>query len=250
MFIPLFLQLVYGVSPDELGPADAAADGRPARRRDPRRPRDQPDRPLQAVPDRGHRGHHRSACSCSRGWRSTRRRGSRRSTCWSSASASASSCRCSCSPSRTARRRRTSAWRRAPRRSSARWAARSASRCSARSSRRAWRDELAQFPPEIASRFSGGLNISPDEVHGLPAEAQQDFLSAFVAALSPVFLVGAVLTAIAFALAWFLREVPLRGAAGPPRRARRRGSDRRRHRRRGDHRARIVAATFRFVDPR
>ncbi|MDA0170054.1 MFS transporter [Solirubrobacter taibaiensis] len=77
-------------------------------------------------------------------------------------------------------------------------------------------DELAQFPPEIASRFSGGLNISPDAVHSLPAEAQQDFLSAFVAALSPVFLVGAVLTAIAFALAWFLREVPLRGAAGPP----------------------------------
>ena len=77
-------------------------------------------------------------------------------------------------------------------------------------------DELAQFPPEIASRFSGGLNISPDAVHSLPPEAQQDFLSAFVAALSPVFLVGAVLTAIAFALAWFLREVPLRGAAGPP----------------------------------
>ena len=25
-----------------------------------------------------------------------------------------------------------------------------------------------------------------------------------------------MLTAIAFALAWFLREVPLRGAAGPP----------------------------------
>ena len=31
-----------------------------------------------------------------------------------------------------------------------------------------------------------------------------------------MFLVGAVLTAIAFALSWLLREVPLRGAAGPP----------------------------------
>jgi hypothetical protein len=77
-------------------------------------------------------------------------------------------------------------------------------------------EELTKFPPEIAARFSGGLNISPDEVHSLPAEAQSDFLHAFVAALSPVFLVGAVLTALAFALAWFLKEVPLRGAAGPP----------------------------------
>jgi EmrB/QacA subfamily drug resistance transporter len=75
--------------------------------------------------------------------------------------------------------------------------------------------ELAQFPPAIAARFSGGLNISPDEVHGLPAEARDDFLHAFVAALGPVFLVGAALTAVAFGLAWALREVPLRGARPP-----------------------------------
>ena len=60
------------------------------------------------------------------------------------------------------------------------------------------------------------LTISPDEVHGLPAEAQQDFLVAFVNALQPVFLVGAVLTALAFVLSWALKEVPLRGASGPP----------------------------------
>jgi EmrB/QacA subfamily drug resistance transporter len=77
-------------------------------------------------------------------------------------------------------------------------------------------DELAQFPAEIAARFTGGLNISPDEVHSLPPAAQQDFLHAFVAALSPVFLVGAVLTAVAFMLSWFLKEVPLRGAAAHP----------------------------------
>ena len=53
---------------------------------------------------------------------------------------------------------------------------------------------------EIAARFTGGLNISPDEVHSLPPEAQQDFLHAFVAALSPVFLVGAVLTARTFSM--------------------------------------------------
>lgn len=76
--------------------------------------------------------------------------------------------------------------------------------------------ELTKFPPEIAARFSGGLNISPDEVHALPAAAQTDFLEAFVNALQPVFLVGAVLTALAFLLSWALKEVPLRGAAGPP----------------------------------
>jgi hypothetical protein len=38
-----------------------------------------------------------------------------------------------------------------------------------------------------------------------------DFLHAFVNALQPVFLVGAAMTLVAFALAWLLREVPLRG---------------------------------------
>ena len=38
-----------------------------------------------------------------------------------------------------------------------------------------------------------------------------DFLHAFVDALQPVFLVGAALTCVAFGLAWLLREVPLRG---------------------------------------
>jgi EmrB/QacA subfamily drug resistance transporter len=78
--------------------------------------------------------------------------------------------------------------------------------------------ELAALPGSVASRLSGGINISPDEVHALPAAVRHDFLLAFVAALQPVFLVGAGLTAVAFALSWLLREVPLRatvhGAAG------------------------------------
>ena len=39
---------------------------------------------------------------------------------------------------------------------------------------------------------------------------RHDFLLAFVHALQPVFLVGAALAAVAFALAWLLKEVPLR----------------------------------------
>ena len=47
-------------------------------------------------------------------------------------------------------------------------------------------------------------------MHALPAVVREDFLLAFVDALQPVFVVGAALTAVAFALSWRLREVPLR----------------------------------------
>ena len=110
-------------------------------------------------------------------------------------------------------------------------------------------DELAQFPPEIASRFSGGLNISPDEVHaparrgaaGLPERVRRGALPRVPGRRR------ADRDRVRAGL------VPARGAAArrgrPARRTRRRGSDRGRHRRRGDHRGRTVAATFRFAAP-
>ena len=75
--------------------------------------------------------------------------------------------------------------------------------------------ELAGIPG--ASGLSGGANIRPDQVHALPSGVRHDFLLAFVDSLQPVFLVGAVFTAVAFVLAWTLREVPLRtsNAAAP-----------------------------------
>ena len=73
-------------------------------------------------------------------------------------------------------------------------------------------DELAKLPGGIAAKFSGGVNVSPAQVKALPAATHDAFLQAFVHALSPVFLVGAALTLVAFALSWFLKEVPLRGA--------------------------------------
>jgi MFS family permease len=75
--------------------------------------------------------------------------------------------------------------------------------------------ELAGLPGQAAAAFSGGMNISPDQVHGLPAAAREAFLQAFVHALSPVFLVGAGLTAVTFLMAWLLKEVPLRASVGP-----------------------------------
>src|SRR4051795_3175185 len=71
-------------------------------------------------------------------------------------------------------------------------------------------DELKTLPPDIAARFGGGVNISPEQVHDLPVEIRTDFLEAFVHALSPTFLVGAAMTFVAFVLSWFLKEVPLR----------------------------------------
>jgi hypothetical protein len=75
--------------------------------------------------------------------------------------------------------------------------------------------ELTALPADVAARLSGGVNISPDEVHALAAGVRHDFLLAFVDALQPVFVVGAGLTAVAFALSLLLREVPLRTTTHP-----------------------------------
>jgi EmrB/QacA subfamily drug resistance transporter len=73
--------------------------------------------------------------------------------------------------------------------------------------------ELTTLPGDAAARLGGGLSISPDQVHALPLAVRHDFLLAFVDALQPVFLVGAGVTALAFALSWLLKEVPLRTTA-------------------------------------
>ena len=56
IFIPLFLQLVFGVSPTSSG-LHAAPDGRTTGGEHHLRPDHQPHRPLQAFPDRRHRNH-------------------------------------------------------------------------------------------------------------------------------------------------------------------------------------------------
>jgi hypothetical protein len=74
--------------------------------------------------------------------------------------------------------------------------------------------QLAALPAAVAARFSGGVNISPAQVHALPAGVRREFVLAFVNALRPVFLVGAGVTAVAFLLSLLLREVPLRATPG------------------------------------
>jgi predicted MFS family arabinose efflux permease len=70
--------------------------------------------------------------------------------------------------------------------------------------------ELASLPASVAARLPGGINVNPAEVHALTPTVRHEFLVAFVDSLAPVFLVGAALAAVAFGLSLLLKEVPLR----------------------------------------
>jgi EmrB/QacA subfamily drug resistance transporter len=54
---------------------------------------------------------------------------------------------------------------------------------------------------------------APDAIRALPTATRALYLDAFTAALHPVFVYGAAIAVLAFALTWFLKEVPLRGVA-------------------------------------
>ncbi len=69
---------------------------------------------------------------------------------------------------------------------------------------------------ELSSRLPAGAvipkTVNPATVRHLPPALRQAFEDAFAAALHPVFIVAAAVSVLAFALAWLLREVPLRTA--------------------------------------
>jgi EmrB/QacA subfamily drug resistance transporter len=75
--------------------------------------------------------------------------------------------------------------------------------------------------PKFAGKVPPGF--TPADVQGkssvlksLPADLRQAILHAYSLALHPVFLTAVPIAVVAFILAWFLREVPLRTAAGDP----------------------------------
>jgi len=55
--------------------------------------------------------------------------------------------------------------------------------------------------------------VIPSAVKGLPPNLHEEYITAVMAALRPVFLVAAAISAVGFALAWMLREYPLREGA-------------------------------------
>ena len=69
------------------------------------------------------------------------------------------------------------------------------------------RVELAKtLPPGV----HGPSSATPKAVNALPPHVHTLYIHAFSNALHPVFLVGAVISGLAFVLSWFLQEVPLR----------------------------------------
>ncbi|MGN8258381.1 MDR family MFS transporter [Pseudomonas sp. SMSB3] len=71
---------------------------------------------------------------------------------------------------------------------------------------------LAGLPADFAARGAGSGGLSPSAVHALEAPLQEAYLQAFSGAMQGVFMLAAAITAVAFALAWLLREVPLQAA--------------------------------------
>jgi len=74
------------------------------------------------------------------------------------------------------------------------------------------RKNLAKtLPPGV----HGPSSATPKAVNALPPHVHSLYVHAFSNALHPVFLVGAVISAVAFVLSWFLTEVPLRRTTEP-----------------------------------
>jgi hypothetical protein len=66
-----------------------------------------------------------------------------------------------------------------------------------------------------ASRSRRVSNCDPATVRSLPAAVQHDVYVAIAYAIHGVFLWAIPASALAFALAWFIKEVPLRGRTVP-----------------------------------
>jgi EmrB/QacA subfamily drug resistance transporter len=69
---------------------------------------------------------------------------------------------------------------------------------------------LAEAVPGGAGGGSAPEAQDPTAIAALPPALHDAYIGAFAASLRPVFLVAAVIGAVAFALTWFLRDAPLR----------------------------------------
>jgi EmrB/QacA subfamily drug resistance transporter len=71
-------------------------------------------------------------------------------------------------------------------------------------------DELAGLPLRVTARLGSGVQLDPTQIDQLPTRIHDEVLHAFAHSLSGVFLFGTVLALVPFVLSWFLKEVPLR----------------------------------------
>jgi predicted MFS family arabinose efflux permease len=79
--------------------------------------------------------------------------------------------------------------------------------------------ELTRLPADVIAKLGDVGAIDPARARELPPEVRADFLHVFANALHGVFLWGMAIAIVPAVLAWFLKEVPLRttlGRAAPP----------------------------------
>ena len=216
IFIPLFLQLVYGASPTSSGLrmlplmagllAAAIAVG----------PRDHAGSAATRCSRSPARRSSSSACSCSRGSPSTPRRGSRPSTCSSSASGIGLVMQVlvlvvqnDARPQEIGVATSTATFFRSVGGSFG--VAIFGAIFAVPARRRARRGCRRASPPDSAS----GVHLTPRAgATQLPPDVHADFLQAFAHALHGVFLWGMVIAIVPFALSWLHQEVPLRTTLG------------------------------------
>ena len=71
-------------------------------------------------------------------------------------------------------------------------------------------DQLAGLPRAVTARLGSGVQLDPTQIDQLPPRIHDEVLHAFAHSLSGVFLFGMVLALVPFVLSWFLKEKPLR----------------------------------------
>jgi EmrB/QacA subfamily drug resistance transporter len=71
-------------------------------------------------------------------------------------------------------------------------------------------EQLKSVLPPGSAPSGGGVTIDPQQIDHLPPLLRTGYLDAFTNSLSSVFLVAAAIGAVAFALTWLIRELPLR----------------------------------------
>jgi DNA-binding MarR family transcriptional regulator len=72
------------------------------------------------------------------------------------------------------------------------------------------------LPPTVAAQIGGQGEPSVAQLHALPPGLRSAYLTAFTGAFGAVFLTAAGVSLAAFALTWFIPQLPLRASAAVP----------------------------------
>jgi EmrB/QacA subfamily drug resistance transporter len=75
--------------------------------------------------------------------------------------------------------------------------------------------QLTALPSSITTHLGSGVHLNPQQADALPPAVHRAFLHAFAHALHGAFIWGMAIAAVPFLLSWLLKEVPLRTTLGP-----------------------------------